>query len=263
MSDAQFRSDNGTQGALKLTPLVRASQLNSLGQTWSAPDLQVTMLEESRRAFELALASAKADVAAALLTIREAERKAGYAEGRTTGYEAGYEQGYAEARAVAEAEMQSELERFEQQKAQWFSEVQQKTDALLVGLTQSLSGVEDALMQDILWLTTQLAQRLAMDALVIQPERVHRLVEQVIAQLPQVVYPLQIRVHPDDLVRLDEVKLSRDGRVELRSDDQLLQGECRLKSGHSELSFSWKSQTESLLNLAVHELLSTSTSDQS
>jgi flagellar biosynthesis/type III secretory pathway protein FliH len=93
-----------------------------------------------------------------------------------------------------------------------------------------------------------------MDALTIQPERVQRLVEQVIAQLPQLVYPLHIRVHPDDAARLDRVLLARDGRVEVHPDDQLLAGECVLRSGHSELSFSWQTQTEKVLDLAVYEL---------
>lgn len=261
MSDSQFRADNGAQSAVKITPLIRANQLAVDSQTWSAPDLQATMLQESRRAFDMALASAKAEVAQALALMKEAElktaREAGFAEGRTAGYEKGYEQGYAEARAVAEAEAQSERQAFEQLKAEWVSETQQKTDALLKGVTQSLSDVEDCLMQDMLWLTSQLAQRVAMDALNIQPERVQRLVEQVMTQLPQVVYPLHIRVHPDDVSRLDQVLLSRDGRVEVHADAQLLAGECLLRSGHSELSFSWKTQTEKLLDLAVHELFNT------
>ncbi|HQR96635.1 MAG TPA: FliH/SctL family protein, partial [Thiotrichales bacterium] len=158
----------------------------------------------------------------------------------------------------AEAEALTEQEAFEQVKADWLSETQQKTESLLMGVTQSLSDVEDSLMQDILWLTSQLAQRVAMDALSIQPERVQRLVEQVIAQLPQIVYPLHIRVHPDDAARLDRVLLARDGRVEVHPDDQLLMGECVLRSGHSELSFNWKTQTEKILDLAVHELFNTS-----
>ncbi len=262
MSDAQFRADNGAQSAVKITPLIRANQLATQGEAWAAPDLQAAMLQESRRAFEMALASAKAEVAEALALMKEAElkaaREAGFAEGRTAGYEKGYEQGYAEARAVAEAEALTEQEAFEQVKADWLSETQQKTESLLMGVTQSLSDVEDSLMQDILWLTSQLAQRVAMDALSIQPERVQRLVEQVIAQLPQLVYPLHIRVHPDDAARLDRVLLARDGRVEVHSDDQLLMGECVLRSGHSELSFSWKTQAEKVLDLAVHELFNAS-----
>ncbi len=258
MSDAQFRADNGTQSAVKITPLIRANQLASQSETWTAPDLQAAMLQESRRAFETALASAKAEVAEALAVIKEAElkaaREAGFAEGRAAGYEKGYEQGYAEARAVAEAEASAEQQAFEQVKADWVSETQQKTELLLKGVTQSLSEVEDSLLQDMLWLTTQLAQRVAMDALSLQPKRVQVLVERVIGQLPQIVYPLHIKVHPDDVARLDPVLLSRDGRVELHADHDLAEGECVIKSGHSELCFSWKTQTEKLLELAIHEL---------
>lgn len=258
MSDAQFRADNVAASAVKITPLIRANQLASQGEAWTAPDLQAAMLQESRRAFDLALASAKAEVAEALALMKEAElkaaREAGFAEGTRAGYEKGYEQGYAEARAVAEAEAQSERQAFEQVKADWLNETQHKTEALLAGVTRSLSAVEDGLMQDIIWLSGQLAQRLAMDALVLQPDRVQALVEQVIAQLPQIVYPLHIRVHPDDVARLDQVLLSRDGRVEVQADDKLLVGECVLRSGHSELSFSWQTQTTKVIDLAVNEL---------
>jgi flagellar biosynthesis/type III secretory pathway protein FliH len=267
MSDGQFRADNGTQSTLKITPLIRANQLSSQSETWSAPDLQAAMLQESRRAFEQALANAKAEVAEALALMREAElkaaRKAGFAEGKRLGYEKGYQQGYTEARSVAEAEALSEYQAFEQLKANWLTETQQKTESLLLGVTQSLNVVEDSLMQDILWLSSQFAQKIAMDALNIQPERVQHLVKQVIAQLPQIVYPLHIRAHPDDVVRLDPVMLARDGRVELHPDEQLSTGECVLKSGHSELSFSWKVQTEKLLDLAVQALLNLNTASLS
>jgi flagellar assembly protein FliH len=263
MSDSQFRADNGAQSAIKITPLIRANNLASSGEAWTAPDLQATMLQESRRAFEQALASAKAEVAEALALMKEVElkaaREAGFAEGSATGYEKGYAQGYAEARAVAEAEALGEHQAFEQLKTDWITETQQKTEALLRGVTQSLSDVEDALMQDILWLTSQLAQRVAMDALTIQPERVQRLVEAVITQLPQIVYPLHIRVHPEDVARLDKALLSRDGRVEFIVDEQLSVGECQLRSGHSELYFLWKEQTQKLLDLAVRELFNAST----
>lgn len=258
MSDAQFRADNGAQSAIKITPLIRAEKLSVQGETWTAPDLQATMLKESRRVFEQALANAKAEVAEALALMKAAElkaaREAGLVEGRALGYEKGYEQGYSEASAVAQAEAQSARQAFEQVKAEWVEETQQKTEALLLGVTQSLSSVEDALMQDILWLSTQLAQKLAMNAVSIHPESVQQLVEQVIAHLPQITYPLHIRLHPNDVARLDKVILSRDGRVELYADSQLLAGECQLRSGHSELSFTWKAQTEKLLDLAVHEL---------
>ena len=72
MSDAQFRADNVAASAVKITPLIRANQLASQGEAWTAPDLQAAMLQESRRAFDLALASARAEVAEGLALMKEA-----------------------------------------------------------------------------------------------------------------------------------------------------------------------------------------------
>lgn len=258
MAEHEFNTTAQATG-VQITPLLRAKELTHDSQVWTAPDLQATMVKESRQVFERALANVRKEVAAALVVLRDAElskaREQGLSEGKALGYEQGYAQGYAEASAVAQAEVASQQAAFAETQAHWLSEVQQKTEALLQGITQSLSGVEDLLLQDMIWLSAQMAQRLVADALQLQPERVQQLVSQVVQQLPHVIYPLHIELHPEDVPRIDPVLLAREGRVELHANTELQQGECVVRSGHSELSRQWQEQTQRLIDRCVREFL--------
>lgn len=258
MNKTAFQTEQAGKAQIKVTPLVRATELKHQGEAWSAPDLQAVMVQESKKRFEMALAEAKAEIAEALAVMRDAElaaaREAGLKLGRDEGYEKGYALGYQEGRAVADAQAKSEKDAFDASKQSWLSETQQQTELLLVGVTQSLSEVEDALMKDMMWLTAEMAQRLVMDALQLQPERVNQLVERVLHQLPQVVYPIQLFLNPADVDRMSVMVKTLNGRVDLHSDEGLKQGECLLKSGHSELTLSWQTQTKQVLDMALAEL---------
>lgn len=224
-------------------------------QAWSAPDLQATIIAESKQAFERQLKIAKKEVAQALLVMRNAElakaREQGLAEGRQQGYEAGYEQGYAEAKQVAETEISKEKEVL---RAQQQATLQQLS-SLVEGVTYSMSGIEDKLMQDMIWLTGQMAQALVMDALHIQPERVQQLVSHVVQNLPQLVYPLRIEVNPEGLTYIDTQQLTQEGRVDLQANDSLQAGEVLVQSGHSEVSLLWQQQTERLISATLKSFL--------
>lgn len=224
-------------------------------QAWSAPDLQVAMVAESRQAFEHQLKTAKKEVAQALLVMRNAElakaREQGLAEGRQQGYEVGYEQGYAEAKQVAETEINKEKEALHAQQQATL----QQLSRLVEGVTYSMSGIEDKLMQDMIWLTVQMAQALVMDALHIQPERVQQLVSHVVQNLPQLVYPLRIEVNPEGLTYIDTQQLTQEGRVDLQANESLQAGEVLVQSGHSEVSLLWQQQTERLISATLKSFL--------
>lgn len=265
MADNRFQPDNGAASeGVKITPLMRAKDLSEHSQTWQIPDLQSEIAKEANRAFERMLAAAREDVAQALAKMKEAElaqaRAEGLAEGRAQGYEAGYAQGYQEAKAVVDADFKVQLAAWHQEQAKWLEETKDKTTLLLSGLTRSLGGVEDALLQDMIWLTGEMAQRLVIDALTIAPERVQALVQSVVASLPQVVYPLHIRLHPEDVALVDSLLAAHEGRVELHADAQLTRGECVVRSGHSEVSLNWKQQTSKVIDAALQSLATESVS---
>jgi len=264
VSQSSFQANKGhsDKGDIKVTPLMRARDLATQSNAWTAPDLQAEMLRESREAFERVLKRVHADVAQDLermrqVTLSQARQEGldqGTQEGTQQGYEAGYEQGYNEAKAVLEAEFEAKNTVWNEEREALKRSVSQDWQTLVLSLTQSLTPLDNALLQDVAWLSGQMAKRLVMDALVIEPDRVNALVSRVVQQLPRVIYPLVIRLHPDDVALIDLLALPQEGRVELQADASLSRGECVVKSGHSDVVLNWQEQTQKIIDAALQAL---------
>lgn len=272
MSQSSFQANKGNseQGEIKVTPLLRAKDLATQSNAWAAPDLQAEMLRESREAFERVLKRVHADVAQDLermrqVTLSQARQEGleqGIQQGTQQGYEAGYEQGYNEAKAVLEAEFEAKNKLWHEERDALRQSVSQDWQTLVLSLTQSLTPLDNALVQDVAWLSGQMAKRLVMDALVFSPERVNALVNRVVQQLPRVIYPLMIRLHPDDVALIDLLALPQEGRVELQADESLSRGECIVKSGHSDVVLNWQEQTQKTIDAALQALVASEQTSQ-
>lgn len=265
MSQSPFQANKGNSDAaeIKVTPLLRAKDLATQSSAWSAPDLQAEMARASREAFERVLKAARADVAEDLERMRQATlsqaRQEGLAQGtqkgQKEGYETGYEQGYNEAKAVLEAEFDIKTKAWEAERDALKLSLTQEWQTLVLSMTQSLTQLDTPLLQDIVWLSGQMAQRLVMAELTIAPERVNQIVHYVIEQLPRVIYPLTIRLHPDDVALMDMLALPQEGRVEVQADATLMRGECMVKSGHSEVVLHWQALLHKIMDAALQALL--------
>jgi flagellar assembly protein FliH len=225
--------------------------------------LQEEMLRKSRESFEQVLKHARAEVAEDLERMRQATLAQAVQEGLTLGrqqgtqqgYEVGYEQGYAEAKAVLEAEFESKNSAWELERDALKQSLTQEWQALVLSLTQSLSHVESSLLQDIVWLSGQMARRLVMAELTLNPDHISTLIRQVVEGLPHIVYPLTIRLHPEDVALVDVLSISQEGRVLLQPDSTLERAACVVKSGHSEVVLNWQQQTQKVIDAALQALL--------
>jgi flagellar assembly protein FliH len=262
-SSFQATKGNSEQGEIKVTPLLRAKDLATQSSTWAAPDLQAEMARAAHLAFERVLKRVHADVAQDLERMRQATlsqaRQEGLEQGTQLGtqqgYEAGYEQGYNEAKAVLEAEFEAKNKLWEAERDAFKQSASQDWQTLVLSLTQSLTSQDHALLQDVVWLSGQMARRLVMGELHLAPERVNALVASVVHQLPRVIYPLTIRLHPDDIALIDLLALPQEGRVELLPDANLVRGECIVKSGHSDVVLNWQEQTQKIIDAALQALM--------
>ncbi len=260
MNNSSFQANKGgNDGEVKVTSLLRAKDVASSGSAWAAPDLQAEIVRTSKEAFERVLNSARADVAQDLERLRQATlsqaRQEGIALGTQQGYEAGYEQGYKEAKAMLDAEFELKSNELERERAGLKQVLVNEWQTLVLSLTQSLQQVETSLLQDVIWLSGQMAQRLVMAELTIAPDRVTALVHHVVENLPHIVYPLTIRLHPDDIKIIDMLSLTQEGRVDLHPDITLSRGECVVKSGYSEAVLRWQTQTSTVIDAALQLLL--------
>lgn len=271
MSSPPFQANNGNNKEdqpLKVTPLLRAKDIAvAPSNTWHAPDLQEEAVRASREAFEHAIKSARIEVAQDLERMRQATLSQARAEGLKSGtekgtqdgykkgYETGYEIGYNEAKAVLEAEYNSKTKAFEAERDHLIKALTEEWQTLVLSLTQSLSQLDTPLLQDIVWLCGQMAQRLIIGELSIAPERVNSLVRAVVEGLPHIVYPLVIRLHPDDIALIDILSIAQEGRVDLQADAALERGECVIRSGHSEVALHWQEQARKVMDAALQALL--------
>lgn len=265
MSQSSFQANKGNseQGEIKVTSLLRAKDLAAQSSAWSAPDLQAEMLRSSREAFERVLKAAHAEVAQDLekmrqVTLSQARQEGleqGTLQGTQKGYEQGYEQGYNEAKAVLETEFSAKNQAWDAEKNTLKQQLTAEWQQLVLGMTQSLTQLDSLLLQDIVWLSGQMARRLVMGALTLAPERINAFVAQVVQQLPRVIYPLVIRLHPDDVALIDLLALPQEGRIELQADTSLSRGECMVKSGRSDVVLSWQEQTQKIIDAALQALV--------
>lgn len=245
-----------TNKAVKVTPLLRAKDLAAPVPAWAAPDLQAEMLKASREAFDRVLHAARAEVAEDLERMRQATLSTATAQGNELGYKAGYEQGYEkgyqqaqqEVRAMLQAEFDEKNLAWQQEKDLLLADVREHWQSLVVSLTQTLHSVEDALLEDLVWLVTQWVERLIGLELTLSPDAVRRLVQNTLEQLPKIVYPLTIRVSSLDFSTLENLTIGHDGRTEVVADEQLNRGEVVIQSGHSEVTLKWKEVTRTLLD---------------
>jgi flagellar biosynthesis/type III secretory pathway protein FliH len=259
----QATKGNHEQGEIKVTPLLRAKDLVAQSNAWAAPDLQAEMARAAHLAFERVLKTAHAEVAQDLEKMRQSTlsqaRQEGLAQGTQLGtqqgYEAGYAQGYNEAKAVLEAEFAAKNSEWDAQRDALKSQLTEDWQVLIASVTQSLTALDMPLLQDIVWLSGQMAKRLVMGELHLAPERINALVASVIEQLPRVTYPLVIRLHPDDVALIDLLALPQEGRVELLPDVNLVRGECIVKSGHSDVVLNWQEQTQKVIDAALQALM--------
>ena len=146
-------------------------------------------------------------------------KDAGYAAGLQQGHAAGY----AEGRAIAEAEVKAEVARIQ---------------ALLSELDQDLQQMDQQVAASLLELAIALTKKMVTEALRLHPELIVPIVQEAIRNLPHVSQHPRLFLHPEDaklvLAHLGE-QLEQD-HWNIREDERLSRGGCRIEAGGSEIN---------------------------
>ncbi|OWW21326.1 flagellar assembly protein FliH [Noviherbaspirillum denitrificans] len=175
---------------------------------------------EEPRAQQTAAAAAAAAAAAQQKIAAEAARLR--EEARQQGYDEGFNQGHAEGLAAGRTESARETLRLRQ--------VAEAFDA-------ELARVNDAVADDMLNLSLDLAKAMLKTALKLKPELVLPVVSEAIRYLPSVQQPAMLVLHPQDaaIVR-DHMKdeLEKAG-WRLGEDMQIERGGCRVETASNQI----------------------------
>ena len=136
--------------------------------------------------------------------------------------EEGYSAGYQAGKEAAEVE---------------FKEITTKLMTLLSDLDQDLLHIDQNVAQDVLDLALMLTKKIIGQSLNIRPEIIIPIVQEAIRQLPSATQHPVLILQPDDasLVRHHLGDQLSQSRWEIREDEQIEKGGCRLEANGGEI----------------------------
>lgn len=159
---------------------------------------------------------------AELQRLRQEARAAGEAEGRREGWARGHAEGHAEGLAAGLAGASAHAEHLR---------------ALAASLPAALRSAEAELSQAILALALDVARQVVHRTLRVEPEWVVALVQELLHAEPALQGEPRLLLHPDDLqlVRDSLGSELQSAGWQLRADDTLARGGCRVRSAIGEM----------------------------
>lgn len=215
---------------------------------------ELASLEEERKDKAAAPEAPSLPTAAELEAIRRAAHEAGFREGyaegleagRKAGHEEGHAAGYAEGRAAALAEA--------------------KRLAALAGRVESgLQALEEAVANELLALSVELARAVIRSEIAARPETLRAVILEALERLPQ--QHATIHLHPEDAALMRNLlgeALQHAGQ-RIIEDVRLSRGDCLIDAGHAQidarLATRWRRTLEQIGLAALSQDLATGDED--
>ncbi|MCX7945886.1 MAG: FliH/SctL family protein [Hydrogenophilus sp.] len=146
-------------------------------------------------------------------------QQAGFTEGLEKGREEGRAQGYADGRAAGEAEARAEWEPL-------FAERERALAELTAKFADEWQKLPQSLAEGVVALAIEIARAVVTAELTTRPYHVVPLAERLLAE--ELLRPLTVRLHPEDLALLPEAFTDREG-VHWLADPSLMRGSVLLE----------------------------------
>lgn len=165
---------------------------------------------------------------------REDGRKQGHDEGFGKGYQEGYSKGHQEGRQRGESEIEEELAHIRR---------------VFGNLDDQLHELDQQVAQNLLTLAIDLAKKMTKQAIAMRPESILPVVQDAVRQLPGMMQPRRLVLHPDDagIVRQYLSEQLLQDNWEIFEDDQITQNGCRIEAGGSEIDASVETRWRRIL----------------
>ncbi|HDS7690940.1 TPA: flagellar assembly protein FliH [Escherichia coli] len=217
-------------------------------KTWTPDDLApppaefVPMVESEETIIEEAEPSLEQQLAQLQMQAHEQGYQAGIAEGRQQGHEQGYQEGLAQGLGQGLAEAKAQQAPIHARMQQLVSEFQTTLDALD-------SVIASRLMQ----MALEAARQVIGQTPTVDNSALIKQIQQLLQQEPLFSGKPQLRVHPDDLQRVDDMlgaTLSLHG-WRLRGDPTLHPGGCKVSADEGDLDASVATRWQELCRLAA------------
>ncbi len=186
------------------------------------------------------------------LTASELQQMAEQAEkeGRDHGYKEGYAQGLEDGRqkGLQTGESKAYAEHGAQLREQ-IASLHQIADALMFPLETQNQALESLLVD----MAIQIARHLIGQAVTADPQIIFRMVERAMDSLPVGTENIQISLHPDDVLLLQNHLPAEAAHWHLQADSRLQRGGCRVASQRSLVDYSIAHRIEQFLEQVKEE----------
>lgn len=162
----------------------------------------------------------------------EEAKQSGYEDGYQAGFEAGQTQGLEKAETTAQSELAPKVAMLE---------------AVLASLVQPQQLIENKVFVQLTEMAIMLAERIINDAVIADPQRITRFIEEAVALLPESDAKIDVELHPDDFNVVTYYQQQNAKPWNLISSAQLSPGTCRVKRLSSIINHNWKQRVAKLL----------------
>jgi flagellar assembly protein FliH len=183
---------------------------------------------------EKQLGKTEEEISALFQQAREDGQKQGHSEGLSKGYQEGYNKGCQEGRQQGESEIEAELAHVRR---------------VFGNLDDQLHALDQQVAQNLLSLAIDLAKKMTAQAIAMRPELILPVVQDAVRQLPGIMQPLRLLLHPDDgrIVRQHLSEQLLQDNWEIFEDDQITPGGCRIEACGSEIDASVETRWRRIL----------------
>ncbi|WP_049293494.1 flagellar assembly protein FliH [Franconibacter helveticus] len=220
-----------------LLPPAAPLDLTRFVEADEAPEADNPLLQEQQRQQALALVQAQA---------HEQGYNAGLAEGRQQGFEQGRQEGYAKG-------MEQGLNEARQQQAPHHARMQQ----LVSEFQHTLDALDSVIASRLMQMALEAARQVVGQMTGVDNTALIKQIQALLQQEPLFSGKPQLRVHPDDLQRVEEMlgaTLSLHG-WRLRGDPTLHPGGCKVSADEGDLDASVATRWQELCRLAAPGVL--------
>jgi flagellar assembly protein FliH len=157
--------------------------------------------------------------------VKGSAHKQGYEEGYEKGLQEGRSKGYQDGKQEGQSEIKSELS---------------QVNAIFSNLAQHLQTIDQEVAEDVLALAINLTKKMITQSLIIHPELILPVVQEAMRNLPASTQHPSLILHPEDekIVREHLHEQLLQNGWEIREDEHLQKGGCRIETGGSEIDAS-------------------------
>ena len=216
-----------------------ASPLHEFAPAINEPELEIEEVEEEALSEEQVL---QQQLAHLQMQAHEQGYAAGLKEGRTAGHEQGYQEGLAQG-----------LEQGQKQAQQQQAPIHARMQQLVSEFQHTLDALDSVIASRLMQMALEAARQVIGQTPTVDNSALIKQIQLLLQQEPLFSGKPQLRVHPDDLQRVEEMlgaTLSLHG-WRLRGDPTLHHGGCKVSADEGDLDASVATRWQELCRLAA------------